>query len=141
MPILVLIGIMVVATFLLYTYVGGRMNASDILTVASNAGFSGDDLTNAIAIALAESSGNPNASGDKGDSIGLWQIDTKYHPEYDKVSLTDPQYNANSAYAIYLAAGGSFTPWSTFKNGAYADYLADAQTAVDAASASGATSA
>lgn len=133
MPLLIIIVFILIAAFLVYAYVGGTMNATDIMAVAQNAGFSGDDLSTAIAIALAESSGNPSAVGDNGDSIGLWQIDTKYHSEYDKTSLKDPQYNANAAYAIYTDAGGSFTPWSTFKNAAYVAYLGDSEAAVQGA--------
>ena len=94
-----------------------------IASYASNAGFSGVDLAIAIAIAYAESSGNPDAVGDNGDSIGLWQINLPNHPEYEGSDLTDPQTNASAAYAIYQAAGDSFTPWTTFKTGAYSQYL------------------
>jgi Lysozyme like domain len=100
------------------------MTASEIATVAENAGFTGDDLTTAVAVALAESSGNPSAFGDAGigqGSFGLWQINSKYHPEYgpDFSTLYDPQANANAAFAVYSQAGNSFKPWSTFKTGAY----------------------
>lgn len=105
----------------------GKLAASDLTAYASNAGFSGDDLNTAVAIALAESSGNPNAVGDltitPGGSIGLWQVNLKYHPEYTADELRDPQTNANAAYAIYQAAGNQFTPWSTFNSGAYVAYL------------------
>lgn len=109
----------------------GKLNIDEIWTVASNAGFQGDDLATAVAVALAESSGNPNALGDlnitPGGSVGLWQVNLKYHPEYTTDQLRDPQQNANAAFAIYQAAGNSFTPWSTFKNGAYLAHLSDVQ--------------
>ena len=100
------------------------MTPADIGTIAANAGFSGDDLVTAVAVAMAESSGNPNAWGDAGigaGSFGLWQISSKYHPEYgpDFTELYDPQTNANAAFAVYSQAGRSFSPWSTFKTGAY----------------------
>ena len=109
----------------------GKLKFADIQPFAANAGFSGDDLNTACAIALAESSGNPNAKGDltlaptNGPSIGLWQINTgsKAHPELAGQDLTDPQTNANAAFAIYQAAGNSFSPWSTFGSGAYTKYL------------------
>lgn len=108
------------------------MTAADIGQVAANAGFQGDDLVTAVAVALAESSGNPNAWGDAGigaGSFGLWQINAKYHPEYgpDFSQLYDPQTNANAAFAVYSQAGQSFKPWSTFKTGAY---LANVQVAM-----------
>lgn len=101
-----------------------------IAGVASNAGFSGSDLVIAVAIAYAESSGNPGAVGDNGDSIGLWQINLPNHPEYQGVNLTDPQTNANAAFDIYSAAGNSFSPWTTFRTGAYQNYTDQANTDV-----------
>ena len=111
------------------------MSIDDIATVAQNAGFSGDDLITAVAVALAESSGNPNALGDIGigqGSFGLWQINSKYHPEFgpDFTTLYDPQTNANAAYSVYSAAGNSFTPWSTFKSGAYQSYVSTVAAAI-----------
>ena len=114
----------------------GNLSASQIAQYAANAGFSGDDLAIAVAIALAESSGNPNANGDTnltpGGSVGLWQINLAAHPELAQVDLTDPQTNADAAYAVYAAAGYNFRPWSTYKSGVFAQYLSDAQGAVNA---------
>lgn len=110
---------------------GMNLNAFDIAYYAKMAGFSGQDLAIATAIALAESSGNPiaynpetKAKGGTPDglgSFGLWQIYKKAHPEYASVDLFDPQINANAAYAIYLARG--FQPWSTYGNNAYQAHL------------------
>lgn len=115
---------------------GGNLSASQIAQYAANAGFSGDDLATAVAIALAESSGNPTANGDTaltpGGSVGLWQINIAAHPEFEGWNLTDPQTNADAAYAVYQAAGYNFRPWSTYKSGAFAQYLSDAQGAVNA---------
>lgn len=102
----------------------GKLNFSDLQTLASQAGF--PDPSTAAAIALAESSGNPSAVGDlditPGGSIGLWQINLKAHPEYNAAELTDPATNASAAFAVFSAAGG-FHPWSTFNSGAYIKYL------------------
>src|SRR5216684_2897645 len=111
----------------LFSGTAGKMNASDIATYARQAGFSGNDLATAVAIALAESSGNPTVVGDlnltPGGSVGLWQINLKAHPDLAAGDLTDPQTNANAAYAVYQAAGNSFHPWTTYKTGAYTAYL------------------
>ena len=105
----------------------GKLSFDELKALASNAGFPDDFSDTAAAIALAESSGNPNAVGDlnitPGGSIGLWQINLKAHPEYTADELTDPQANANAAYKIFQAAGGSFSPWTTYKTGAYQAYL------------------
>lgn len=109
----------------------GVSNLTGIAGYASNAGFTGTDLLTAVAIAYAESGGNPNAYNPetaasapigKG-SFGLWQIYLNAHPEFAGENLYDPQTNANAAYSIYQAAGYSFSPWSTFKSGAYQAYL------------------
>ena len=114
----------------------GKLSASQIAQYASNAGFQGEDLITAVAIALAESSGDPNIVGDlnitKGGSIGLWQINIRWHPEFTADQLKDPQQNANAAYSIYEAAGESFTPWSTYKTGAYLAKMPDATQGVNA---------
>ncbi len=120
----------------LFSGIVGNMNASDIAVYAQNAGFSGADLATAVAVALAESSGNPTAVGDlnitPGGSVGLWQINLKYHPDLAQQDLTDPQVNANAAYSVYQDAGNSFQPWSTFKTGAYMSYIDQVNQAVNA---------
>lgn len=115
----------------------GNLSTDQIINVASNAGFVGDDLTRAVAIALAESGGNPRALGDVGigqGSFGLWQINSYYHPEYgpDFTTLYDPQTNANAAYSVYRRSGYTFKPWSTFNNGAYAKFIGPVQGALNA---------
>jgi len=118
----------------------GRLNASQITAVASQAGFQGDDLVTAVAVALAESGGNPSVVGDMnipavaaaGGSVGLWQINRHAHPEFSDWDLKNPSLNAAAAFSVYQNAGMSFTPWSTFTNGAYEAHLSAAQSAVSA---------
>jgi hypothetical protein len=113
-----------------------KLSAQDIAGFAANAGFSDSDLQVAVAVALAESGGDPNANGDTtltpGGSVGLWQINLKAHPEYTAAQLTDPQANASAAYAVYSAAGNSFQPWTTYKSGAYSGFIVAAQEGVNA---------
>jgi hypothetical protein len=114
--------------------------AAQIAQVAANAGFSGPDLATAVAIALAESGGNPAAynrePGARGGtpqgqgSYGLWQIYLKKHPEFAGQNLFDPQTNANAAFSIYSRRGG-FSDWATYSvTGTYRDFLSTAQAAV-----------
>ena len=115
----------------------GNLSAAQIAVYAANAGWNGDDLATAIAIALAESAGNPQAIGDasleptKGPSYGLWQIDigSKANPQYANDNLFDPQTNAYDAYEIYQTHGNSFSAWSTFSGGQYQAFLSAAQSA------------
>lgn len=119
-----------------------KFNTKEIKQFAQNAGFSGDDLSIAIAVALAESKGDPRAYNPEIKantpqglgSRGLWQIYAKRHPEFgpDFDMLYDPQLNANAAFYVYTAAGNRFTPWSTFSNGDYLAHLQDAENAVNA---------
>lgn len=99
-----------------------NLSAAQIQAYAAAAGFSGADMATAVAVALAESSGNPGAIGDAGNSFGLWQINLPNHPEFAGADLTDPQTNANAAFQVYSAARG-FRPWTTFKTGAYQAYM------------------
>jgi hypothetical protein len=117
----------------------GRLTASQIAAYASDAGFSGDNLVTAVAVALAESSGNPNASGDNGTSYGLWQIHYTVHPEVlsgdDPSVLFDPARNAAAAMTVFQEQG--WNAWSTYgtapgHNNAYTKYLDDASQAVNA---------
>ena len=112
---------------------------AQIETFAKNAGFSGQDLEDAVAIACAESSGNPeeydaetaffnehNFSADARlgqGSCGLWQIFRHEHPELQTWNLDDPQVNACAAYLVYMKAGRRFTPWSTWTSGKYRQFL------------------
>lgn len=119
------------------TFGMGNLSASDIAGYAANAGFSGPDLQVAVAVALAESGGNPAAVGDLtlGVSVGLWQVNLKAHPQYTQAQLTDPQQNANAAYSIYQAAGSQFTPWSTYNGGQYSAFIVQAQQGVNGTAA------
>lgn len=109
----------------------GNLSILQLWQLAKAAGFSGSDLIIAVAVALAESGGNTSAIGDRdipvpgAASLGLWQINTYYHPEFgpDFNTLLDPATNAAAAFSVYRAAGNSFTPWTTFKNGAYASFV------------------
>ncbi len=108
-----------------------NLTISQIAALAAGAGFSGDDLATAVAVAMAESGGNPQAynpeksagAAQEQGSFGLWQIYLAAHPEFAGVNLTDPQTNALAAYSIYSAAGDSFASWATYKSGAYTAYM------------------
>lgn len=113
-----------------------------IAGIALNAGFKGTALTVAVAVALAESGGDPQAhngnarTGD--DSYGLWQINmlgamgperrARYNLPNNE-ALYDPGTNARVAYAMWKERGG-FGAWSTYNHGTYLPKMARASAAV-----------
>lgn len=110
---------------------------------ALNAGFTGSNANTITAIAMAESSGNPNAiaynDGGKGyNSYGLTQINAVNNRTVgNAANATDPQTAFNMAYTL-SNGGTNFQPWSTYNSGAYAKYLPDATVATpDSSLASG----
>jgi hypothetical protein len=116
-----------------------KLSASQIAQLAAGAGFAGSDLVTAVAVALAESlGGDPNAynpelqakTPEGKGSYGLWQIYLKAHPEFADWDLYDPETNAAAAFLVYRGAGRRFTPWTTFKTGAYRAHLAAASAAI-----------
>lgn len=120
--------------------VSGTLNKIDRLTpaqirkVAANAGFSGSDLNIAVAVAQAESGGNPRShntnAGTGDDSYGLWQINYFGSLRGPRTAdfgpgsgLYDPQKNADAAHVIFKRSGWS--AWSTYKSGAYKRFMDD----------------
>ena len=127
-------------------------SSSDVLSMpsiarvaAENTGWKGEDLVKAVAIAMAESRGNPRGMGDvdlstPGEkSVGLWQIN--YRPGRDEGSRVrnpelniNPAMNARNAYQIYQDQG--WGAWSVThgtpdtNNNHYSKYMDQARAAV-----------
>jgi lysozyme-like protein/excreted virulence factor EspC (type VII ESX diderm) len=119
-----------------------KLSAEQIAKAAHDAGFRGHDLTTAVAVALAESNGDPHAHNGvpPDNSYGLWQINMigalgpdrrhQFHLDSNR-ELFDPETNAKAAYAI-SGHGNSFQPWTTFTSGAYKSHLDAARKGVRA---------
>jgi Lysozyme like domain/D-alanyl-D-alanine carboxypeptidase len=102
---------------------------------AAAAGFTGPDLDIATALTEPESGRNPLARNSIGAS-GLWQILQSAHPDlFARYDWRDPAQNAVMAFAVYVNAGRSFTPWVTYTSGAYLPYMAEVAAAAPAARA------
>jgi cell wall-associated NlpC family hydrolase len=90
---------------------------ANVVEAAINAGFKNDQLTVAVAIALAESGGradafNKNSNGTS--DYGLWQINSVHKSSgFDTRLAYDPDYNAKWAYRI-SSSGNNFGPWATY---------------------------
>ncbi|MFJ7214837.1 lytic transglycosylase [Amycolatopsis sp. NPDC098790] len=116
-----------------------KLSAEQIARHAYAAGFRGQGLTTAVAVALAESGGRTTAHNatPPDDSYGLWQINMlgalgperrrQYHLKSDD-QLFDADTNARVANSI-SSDGHDFTPWSTYTNGAYKHHLTAARKA------------
>lgn len=111
--------------------------------LALEAGFSPEDAVTAVAVAAGESSLRPDARGDVGlqtdkwgPSLGLWQVRSLNEQSgtgdaRDPERLTDPQFNAQSAFEI-SGGGSNWQPWTVFREGIHQQYLDDARRAVEA---------
>jgi hypothetical protein len=117
----------------------GRTTVSDqqIAQAAYDAGFRGNALATAVAVALAESHGNATALNDRGEfSVGMWQINVNgYLASRLKkwgfgswMDLWNPENNAKAAYDV-SNGGKNFGLWSTYKHGTYLKYMTRATTA------------
>jgi len=109
----------------------GTYSASSAAQLASQAGATPEEAKTLGAIAMAESSGNPNSHNTKGrdNSYGLWQINlygklagrVKEFGLQSPDDLFDPQNNAKAAVKILRQKG--FNAWSKYSNGEYKKYL------------------
>ncbi|UUW92500.1 endonuclease/exonuclease/phosphatase family protein [Pimelobacter simplex] len=115
------------------------LDAAKVAAMAAyQAGFRGEDLITAVAIARVESTWNPRATN--GTHFGLWQISVQHRgtvPGWNtQAAIFDPLLNAKYAFALYSARSGSgeakFADWTPFQNTDYHRYLDAARRAVAA---------
>jgi hypothetical protein len=112
--------------------VTGKTGAALAASAAQEAGFTGNDLVTAVAVAGAESGYRPAVRNSIGAS-GLWQILQSAHQDlWSMGDWRDPAVNARMAYSVWKAAGRRWTPWTTYTGKSYAKYVPMAQTAVAA---------
>ena len=108
------------------------LSREEIRSAAAKAGFSGNDLNIAVAVALAESGGNPRAHNatPPDNSNGLMQINMLGGLGPDRRSrfnlksnddLYDPATNMRVAYGIFKGSG--WKAWTTYTRGTYKKYL------------------
>lgn len=114
----------------------GAMNAASIAGAAKAGGFPDSEIPLAVAIALAESGGNPRAhnSTPPDNSYGLWQINMigPLGPArratfglQSNEELFDPVKNARAALSVRRSQG--WGAWSVYTNGSYKRFLTEAQ--------------
>jgi hypothetical protein len=101
------------------------LSDGQIAAVAKAAGFT--DVTRAVAIALAESGGQTDATNRNSDGstdYGLWQINSVHADLLKSGTWSNPADNARMAYAVYQSSG--WTAWTVYKTGAYLPFWARA---------------
>ncbi len=98
------------------------------------AGFVGEDLVTAMAVAMAESGGDAgdisprNANGT--NDYGLWQINSVHADLFTKYpNWWLPDQNAKMAFTVFQAQG--WGAWTVYKTGAYLPFKAAAQAMYD----------
>lgn len=96
-----------------------RLSVNELLALVHSQGFSGQHAVDAVAVALAESGGNPgaqhvNTGGSLPGSIdrGLFQINSQAHPEVSDACAYDAVCATNAAFKI-SDRGTSFSPWTS----------------------------
>lgn len=108
------------------------LSRDQIGTLAKNAGFTGNDINIAVAVALAESGGDPNSHNTTppDDSYGLWQINMysglgaprrKQFGITNNAQLFDPATNAKAAHIVFTGSG--WHAWTTYTSNKYKDFL------------------
>lgn len=100
-------------------------NRAVALDAIKKAGFPQEQWNIALAVATAESGLNPRAVNNKNrngtSDYGLFQINSIHKPTAQE--KVDPYANAKRAYRIWKDAGGKWSPWSAYNNGAYKSSL------------------
>lgn len=108
-----------------------KITDAQIASAAVSAGFPREEIPTAVAVALAESGGNPlavNANEPDGSvSRGLWQINSVHSALLQSNDWRDPAGNAKMAFIIWQRAGGKWSPWGAFNNQSFRLYLTRGQ--------------
>ena len=108
------------------TSTSGTLSVAQIASAMRAAGWPEEAIPTGIAIALAESGGNPRAvnTANRNGSVdyGLFQINTVHGSLLSQGDKFNPVDNARMALTVYKQAGYSWKPWSTFNSGKYKDF-------------------
>lgn len=122
---------------------GGALSGKNAAIAIHGAGFSGEALVTALAVAKAESNWRPTAHNatPPDDSYGLFQINMlgsmgparrmQYHLASNE-ALYDPATNARVAFSM-SGGGANWGPWTTYTRGDYQSHIAEARAAARAA--------
>lgn len=105
------------------------LSGQQVVKAAYAAGFRGDDLVIAAAVAKAESQWNPlakNSNTNGSTDYGLFQINSVHEAILSRGDWRNPADNARMAYQVWSDAGQRWGPWVTFWKGTYKQYVQEA---------------
>jgi len=106
----------------------GALSAEQVAKYAYAAGFRGQDINIAVAVARAESGWRPTATllnTNGSTDHGLFQINSIHAAILAEGNWADPADNAKMAFKVWTQAGGKWSPWVTYWRGTYKQYLTD----------------
>jgi hypothetical protein len=110
---------------------GALLSAKDVAAIAHRAGFRGEDITMAVAVARAESGWNPkavnNANTNGTVDYGLMQINSIHEAILAGGNWADPEDNMKMAFKVWTDSGTWNPTWSTVKNGSYKKYMEEVE--------------
>lgn len=114
---------------------GSAYSMDELVAIVKGAGWSGDDVAIGASIIKAESNGSPSAINKFNSNgtvdRGLWQINSIHeHMLQPGDDWFDPAVSTRLARRIY-SDSGNWVPWSTYNNGMYQSYMAEARGAVN----------
>lgn len=107
--------------------------AAEAADAAVAAGFYGENLVIAVAVAGAESGWNPSATHvntNGSTDYGEWQINSIHAAILRAGTWSNVNDNAIMAHKVWAAAGNSWTPWATYNSGSYQNFMTQARAAV-----------
>jgi peptidoglycan hydrolase-like protein with peptidoglycan-binding domain len=116
-----------------------KISDAAIADYAVGAGFPKVAVPTAVAVALAESEGDPSATHlnsdvHKSTDYGLWQINGYWWADILRrfSPWSDPAQNARMAVTVWKDSRWSFDPWNTYKHGSHLKFMDRARAAYPA---------
>lgn len=99
-----------------------KLSASDIANAMRKAGWPETAIPVGVAVALAESGGNPtavNRNNNGSTDYGLFQINTVHGSLLQQGDWSNPVDNSRMALTVWKNAGSKWTPWVAYNSGSY----------------------
>ena len=103
------------------------LTPAQIAAAMREAGWDDAAIPIGVAVALAESGGNPRAVNNKNrngsSDYGLFQINSIHANLLTTGDRFNPVDNARMALTVYRQAGSSWKPWAAYNSGAHTKFI------------------